>query len=323
MADVPSYNELPTKGGARCAWDVWRGREAFGALNLLTPQRVVAASHEVQRGAVFALDLSLFAMSPPLFNRSAARHEVFRKSDTSQDDVIHSWNTQSSSQWDGFRHVRFPGHGHFGGLPDSEHGVHHWAKTGIVGRALVVDVARYRAAIGRPLQLAMPDPISAADVEACLRAQGTQAQPGDILLVRTGWLAWYMGLPEATRADLAAPANLRTPGLAPSEDMAQLLWDLHIAAIAADNPALEVWPIGALLDENEARALAEDGSLIYRVLLHIRLLAMLGIVIGELFDLDRLADDCALDGRYSCFVTSSPLNVPAGVASPPNILAVK
>ena len=39
--------------------------------------------------------------------------------------------------------------------------------------------------------------------------------------------------------------------------------------------------------------------------------------------LEGLADDCASDGRYECFFTSAPLNLPAGVASPPNALAIK
>ena len=45
--------------------------------------------------------------------------------------------------------------------------------------------------------------------------------------------------------------------------------------------------------------------------------------IGELWWLDDLALDCAADGRYEFFVTSAPLNVPGGVGSPPNALALK
>jgi hypothetical protein len=58
-------------------------------------------------------------------------------------------------------------------------------------------------------------------------------------------------------------------------------------------------------------------------MLHFSLLGLLGIPIGELFDLDALAEDCAADGRYTCLLTSAPLNLSAGVASPPNALAIK
>ena len=39
--------------------------------------------------------------------------------------------------------------------------------------------------------------------------------------------------------------------------------------------------------------------------------------------LEALAADCAADGRYDCMFTSAPLNLPQGVASPPNALAIK
>ena len=38
---------------------------------------------------------------------------------------------------------------------------------------------------------------------------------------------------------------------------------------------------------------------------------------------ERVAADCALDGRYEFFFTSAPLNKRGGVASPPNALAIK
>jgi hypothetical protein len=50
---------------------------------------------------------------------------------------------------------------------------------------------------------------------------------------------------------------------------------------------------------------------------------MLGFAIGEWFDLEALAQDCAADGRYSCFVASVPLNLPGGVGSPANVVAIK
>jgi hypothetical protein len=56
--------------------------------------------------------------------------------------------------------------------------------------------------------------------------------------------------------------------------------------------------------------------------LHLALLPLLGLPIGELFDLDALAAECEQTSRYDCLFTSAPLNVHAGVASPPNALAI-
>jgi hypothetical protein len=85
-----------------------------------------------------------------------------------------------------------------------------------------------------------------------------------------------------------------------------MLWDLHIAAIGADNPAVEVLP-----------------PLDTRAMLHVHFLPLLGIPLGELWDLDELAADCAAAGTYDAFFTSAPLNMPQGVASPPNAIAVR
>jgi hypothetical protein len=66
------------------------------------------------------------------------------------------WNTQVSTHWDGFRHVRHPEHGFYGGVADEEHGVHHWARHGIAGRAVLCDVdARWTCLlVSAPLNLA-------------------------------------------------------------------------------------------------------------------------------------------------------------------------
>lgn len=44
--------------------------------------------------------------------------------------------------------------------------------------------------------------------------------------------------------------------------------------------------------------------------------------IGELFDLEELSKTCKRLERYSFFLTSMPLNMPGGVSSPPNAMAI-
>lgn len=44
--------------------------------------------------------------------------------------------------------------------------------------------------------------------------------------------------------------------------------------------------------------------------------------IGESWDLERLATACAEQGKWSFFLTSQPLNVKGGVASPANVMAI-
>ena len=47
-----------------------------------------------------------------------------------------------------------------------------------------------------------------------------------------------------------------------------------------------------------------------------------GMPIGESFNLDGLAEKCRDMGRWSFLFVSVPLNVPAGVASPPGAVAI-
>ncbi len=119
-------------------------------------------------------------------------------------------------------------------------------------------MARWREAVGRPLKQGTSDPITPEDIVAAIEAQGAAIEPGDVLLLRTGWIAWYLGLDDAGRDQIKQADTLFTPGLLASEEMARLLWNLHISAVAADNPALEVWPIGALLDPEEVKAILAD-----------------------------------------------------------------
>ena len=78
------------------------------------------------------------------------------------------------------------------------------------------------------------------------------------------------------------------------------------AAVASDSPTFEAYPPD--LDKGA---------------LHETLIGLWGMPIGEMFYLERLADDCEADGVYCFFFTSAPLNKFGGVASPPNALAIK
>ena len=304
--ELPSFDELPVREGAPegSSWGVWGDHDVFGTLNLLNEERVLVAARSIRTGRVFALNPELTIPDPPLFHRARVRHEVTGDWGGSHDDLYHDFNTQSSAQWDGFRHFADREHGHYGGVPDDEHGIHHWAERGIVGRAVLADVTRSRERAGQPIRHAERDAITADDLAACLHEQGTTVLTGDILLIRTGWLGWYRGLDEEGRAACVKELMPSTPGLDGIEAV-RMLWDLHVAAVAADNPAVEAFP-------------PEAGNFWHRYFL-----PRLGIPLGELWELDALAEDCASTGTYDAFFTSAPLNMPGGVASPPNAIAVR
>jgi hypothetical protein len=119
------------------------------ALNFLTPDVVAAAAREIQTGERAALDLPLNVPSTGLFGRAEYQHKFTEHSRTVVDDHL-SFNTQGSSQWDGFRHVAHAGNLQFyQGLPKADvldgtaglrNGMHHWIEAGsIAGRGVLLD----------------------------------------------------------------------------------------------------------------------------------------------------------------------------------------
>jgi kynurenine formamidase len=305
----PTYDELlaRTDAPAGSSWGIWPGREVLGCLNRITEERRQRAARLVQAGEVYPLDLDPELPDPPLFQRARMQREVTWLGDVGHDEILSNYNTQSSTQWDGFRHIRSREHGFHGGIADEEHGVHHWANHGIVTRGVLADVARHR-----PISPGESDVIAPEEVRECLDAQGVRVEHGDILLIRTGWIAWYRSLDTDECAAVAASSNFC--GLRAGESTARFLWDLGLAAVASDSPALEAFPPGTGKEETDHA----EGSF-----LHFYLLPRLGLPIGELFDLDALADACAADGRYDFMFTSAPLRLTGGVASPPNALAIR
>ncbi|MFT3866733.1 MAG: cyclase family protein [Solirubrobacterales bacterium] len=318
MAELPLFADLPTLGDSEehHAWEVFGPDDDFGCLNHITPEVVAAAAREARSGRVINLNLPLGRPQPQFWaTRPAPRHHLVTKRNV-RDDYIDSFYTQGSTQWDGFQHIRYRQFGFYGGRDeaDIEEGgalsISAWAERGLISRGVLVDVAGHGAAAGTPVDPQERLPIGAELVGEVLAAQGTEPRPGDILLFRTGWLEWYMGLEEGERVELATRLDAdrgaaRLPGLDPSKEMSAWLWDNRIAAVALDNPTAEALPY-----------LPEVGWG------HHRLLALLGLPLGELWDLSRLAPACAEEGRHTFLLTTAPINVPGGVASPANAYAI-
>ena len=310
MTSRPRYVDLPDAS----AWGVLDAD--LGSLALLTSERVAAAAKLVRSGRRFPLDLPLDVPSPQFFGREPYRHEVFKLGlDNVYDDKLDNFFPQGSTQWDGFGHFGHAELGFFGGrsaqdVQSKTLGIEAWARTGIAGRGVLLDVARHA---GVPPDSAF---VVTTDVlAATAAAQGVALQEGDILCVRLGWLGWYKGLDEAGRVAVSEAsrdfsfAKFQIPGLGPGPEVAEFLWDHGVAAIAVDNPGVEPFGPGALGGPHDS--------------VHTCVLALLGIPLGEFFDLDALADDCAADGVYEFLFTSKPLGIQGGLGSPPNAMALK
>jgi hypothetical protein len=305
---VPAYDELPLLPGLGLphAWDVLD--RDLGSLSFIGRQERLAALAEVELGETIGLNLPLDLIDPPLFGRAQLKHRVVEIGRNTLEDVLDEFNPQSSSQWDGLRHVRARDHGFFGGITDlggspEALGIEHWARRGIFGRGVLLDVARWAQSVGRPFNPFRGTELTASDLRNCSAAQGVDLRPGDVVCVRTGWVTAYRGLGDAARGDTSLGA--RFSGLRADDEMARLVWDSRLGALCADNPALESAPGDPKV-----------GSL------HRRLIPMLGTAVAELLDLDHLAQRCAENERWTFLFVAVPLPLTGGVSSPSNALAV-
>ena len=185
-----------------------------------------------------------------------------------------------------------------------------WAERGVAGRGVLIDAETALGGAGAGFNPGSARQITVEELDAARAAAGIEWQPGDVLVLHTGFLAWHMAQDQAARETMADAARLQAVGLAHNEDMARYLWNAHVSAIVADNPSVEVWP-------PDGREEAYPFGFLHRMLI-----GQFGIGLGELWWTGGLAQACRREGRYEFLFTAAPLNVPGGVGSPANALAI-
>jgi len=165
----------------------------------------------------------------------------------------------------------------------------------IVGRGVLLDVPK---AMGVD-RVEGGQALTAADLDAACEAGRVDVRAGDIVLLRTGHIKWFL---EGDRERYGVPA----PG--PSLQTVEWFRSHDVAAVATDNITFEVYPCER-----------EDAMLP----VHLLHLVDMGMTQGQNWNLEDLAEACADDGRYSFFLDASPMPVTGAVGSPVNPIVVK
>ncbi|MGM1061286.1 cyclase family protein [Saccharothrix sp. Mg75] len=297
-------------------WGRWGPDDELGALNFIDAEAVVGAAALVRRGRVISLAMPLDARGPQTgaYGRGNPVHHMVQDGGDIAlgaqdhlpglrytDDAV-SMPLQCATHWDAFSHIFYDDRMYNGyGLAEvtssgaAKCGVERMS-AGLTGRGVLLDVARFR---GVPV-LAPGEAVHDHELEACARHQGVTVGRGDILLVRTGHLG------HARSRGWGDYAGGAAPGLALSS--ARFVCEREVAAVASDTWGVEVRP-------NETAEIFQP--------LHLVLLVNAGVVLGEMFELDELAEDCARDGVYEFFLTAAPLPFTGAVGAPANPIAVK
>ena len=321
MNQRPRYQDLPQlPSGARSAWHVFGDGDQMGLVNLQTSDRVLEASGAVVSGEVFALSAEVGLINPAMFGRRRPRHLVVDEGTGCDfDDVLDDFNPQASSQWDSLAHVGYARDMFYNGATAAEvaagrrNTIDHWARRGIVGRGVVIDVeALY---LGRD---GVYDPgettrVTVEDLEAARVAAGVEWRTGDVMILHTGFLGWYVDADQGVRDRYASPdmTALTSAGLDRGPTMLEYLWDAGLSAVVADNPGVEAMPFDAGQDAWPFG------------FLHHCLIGQLGMALGELWWLRDLAHACRRDGRHETLLVSAPLHVAGGIGSPANAIALR
>ncbi|KAN0099539.1 hypothetical protein V8E51_013314 [Hyaloscypha variabilis] len=292
------------------AW-IWGKDDEIGRINLLTPERILAARNsELKDGDTVSLNWPMTLPAKPAFGRT---HRMANHPDGPM--VFDDWldvNIQSGSQWDGFRHYGHQTQGRFYNdltpeevLSGTRCGIQAVSNHGIVGRGVLLDYYSWSLETGKTYDPFTSHAIQLEDFLAVAKAQNVRFEVGDILLIRSGYTAAYYeyARSDPKRLDEAGSLRPNLAGVAQTEEMKTWLHDSYFAAVAGDAPSWECWP-------------PKEWAL------HEFLLGSWGMLIGEMFDLEALAKQCKEKKRWSFFFMSTPLNVPGGIASFSNALAI-
>ncbi|GFZ42314.1 hypothetical protein JCM24511_00028 [Saitozyma sp. JCM 24511] len=336
-----SFSALPydSEGPPYNAWGLYGPDDELGRLNLITPQAIRRGRDEIKEGIAISLNMPM-GMRAWTKHRDTFEHEIIYRGHGNDDHV--AFNTQCSSQWDGFRHWPFQNfprqgeHRFYGGMTMDDARDKSCVRNGTQSTPAVQQVScliRYRAEppcrvdyVKRPITsrahlLDIPlfisrnpsygpfnplrgeNPISTTLLDLCAEAERVVFEPGDICIVRTGLTEAFLALSEEEYAEMLSKPR-ESAGVQQGEDMYRWHWEKGIAAVASDTIGYESLP-----HQTEPSC-------------HDVFLGAWGMPIGELFDLRELSRQCEKIGRWSFFFTSMPLLVEGGIASPPNAQAI-
>ena len=302
-------------------WGRWGKDDEIGTLNYVAPGDIISAARLVRKGKVFSLALNFDSKGPqggkskyPALGRFNPVHVMLRtgtdaysgvldhRKIRSADDLV-IMPLQCGTQWDGLGHIFYEDYTWNGRdcrtvtTSGAQYAGIEKTRDRMVGRGVLLDLA---ALFGKRW---LPDGFAITNemLDAAEKKQKVKVGRGDYLIVRTGHV----------EAKLASKTwDGYSGGDAPGLAFETLDW-LHarrVAAIVTDTWGVEVRPCET-----------EDTNQPW----HWIAIPVMGLSVGEIFNLAELAKDCKADGRYEFLFVAPALPITGAVGSPVNPLAIK
>jgi kynurenine formamidase len=312
--DINTVRELAKKYRN---WGKWGAADECGTLNYITADKVIGAAKLVRQGKVISLAIPFDSTGPQtgFGGRTNPLHYMLQDGgDVASgaqdfipglrycDDAI-TMPLQCATQWDALSHIYFDGKMYNDRGPEWVNSSGARAnsidklKSKVVSRGVLLDIPRYR---GKDW-LSPGEAIYPADLDGAAAQQAVTVGSGDIILIRTGQLAQVKA-----EGNWGQYAGGPAPGL--SLTCAEWLARHEIAGYATDTWGTEVIP-------NETADVFQP--------LHCVAIVNMGMLVGEIFNLDDLAADCAEDATYEFLFVAPPLPITGAVGSPINPQAIK
>jgi kynurenine formamidase len=293
-------------------WGRWGPDDVLGTLNFIDEGKRAQAAGLARHGRAFSLAME-FNRDGPRSDARGRGNPVHTMLDSGSDGTPQGFGDaesvvfmplRASTHWDGLGHIFDHGIGWNGrpremvitGAGDEVTGVERQAAA-FVSRGVLLDLGRV---LGQG-ELDDGFTITEEHLRTTIYTQDVTVGRGDIVLIRTGQL---------TRCRRLGSWAGYSHGPAPGLSFGTLGW-LHgseIAAIASDTCALEVRPY-------------EFGEPCFAPLHQIAIPNM-GLAIGEMFDLDALAAECAARRVYEFLLVAAGLPITGGVGAPVNPVAI-
>jgi kynurenine formamidase len=303
-------------GGRLSNWGRWGADDELGTLNLITPARRAAAAGCVADGVAYSLALELRddlpqpagsgRLNAQHFMTATAEDVTAGANETAGADDAVLLAVHGSTHWDALSHIFHDGV-MFNGASAREVTALGARRNSIVpaarrlvARGVLVDVARHHGVEA----LGERHAVGGDELQGVLEAQKIEPEPGDVLLVRTG----HLGQTKREGSWQAFAQRGATMPVQPGLDVSCLpvLHELGVAALACDNWAVEH------LAGGDPRFPFHEVALVH-----------MGMILGEMFELDELAAACARDRRYDFMLAAAPLPIRGGVGGPANPIAVR
>lgn len=301
-------------------WGRWGEDDQAGTGNLLTPEAARRGAASVRSGRRFSLALELGPGGPQIgqparrINAQLSMSTVNERDEgvpgvwLASDDRV-TMSTAAGTHVDALSHITYDGL-MYNGFPASNVSQAGAATCGIetmppiVSRALLLDVAGVHGVDG----LDLVDPgyaITGDDLDAAVTQAGVTVQPGDVVLVRTGEMRYFLA---GRRERYAVGADFHFPGL--SIHSVEWMHSHDVAAAFTDTYAYEVFPPHSP-DWSDTLAVH---------MLHLR---DMGLIQGQNWNFEELATDCGADGQYDMLLLAAPEPITGATSSPVNPIAVK